>query len=964
MTDVALRGGPIRVVGRKDQLDDLAGIWTGVQAGRAATVLVGGDAGVGKTTLIDTFVARHAGGARVIRGQCVPLGGDGLGWAPVIGALRDLRAQTSHGDVAAWAGPGAPAIGCLLPEYSDLRTSDGDRLRTLEAVTAVFEHAAADQPTIVVVEDIHWADGSTRDWIGFATRAVTDAPLMLVASYRTDELHRRHPLRPFLAELDRLPQSGHVDVPRLDRADVAELLGSLLPSQPDTGFVDEIFSRSDGIPFFVEELASTDCCDLPSGLRNVLIIRFEGLSQTAQDTVRLVAVAGNQADHRLIAAVSELSGAELDGAIREAVDGQLLVADDHGYRFRHALLREAILDDLLPGERMSLHRRFATTMERRTDLDAATRAVQLAHHWYCTHDLVEAFRWSREAAVLPGSGRGEALSMYERMLELWPQVPNAEDIAGPRVAVLEAAADIAHDAGELLRSLSLCEAALAETDFATAPLDAARLLEKKGQRLAHVMLPGSVETLQHAVALVPPDPPSRQRADTLAMLAAMQMLTGDHAGAIVHANQAVAAARAAASPLAEASALVTLGASLSNQGHIDEGLRSFELARDMAAGDDHLLVRVLINWSDVLHLNGRYREAHEVANSGRMITKALGVERTKGAMMAGNSAEPLFALGEWDRARQIIDRTLELDPPAHHRIHNRLLQAWHLTWTDQLAAADRGLAEFRPMLQRVPTMPQYLSMIALGESEYGLAIDDAERAWQAAKVSLELRATQNTGAVWWVARAAAAAIATRRRHLTDAPESPGFDPDGAEELVRASVADFNAVAGNAVAEALIEAELACDITAWERAAKALDGAEGPVRFGPYTMLRRAELLASTDRAEAAALLRSAADSASALGAIHIGRHVRELARRLGVRLDSDADPDDGRRDRMALTSREQEVLRLVAEGRTNGEIGAELFITTKTASVHVSNILAKLGVSSRTEAAAVAHRLGQGHGLR
>ena len=179
--------------------------------------------------------------------------------------------------------------------------------------------------------------------------------------------------------------------------------------------------------------------------------------------------------------------------------------------------------------------------------------------------------------------------------------------------------------------------------------------------------------------------------------------------------------------------------------------------------------------------------------------------------MAGNSAEPLFALGEWDRARQIIDRTLELDPPAHHRIHNRLLQAWHLTWTDQLAAADRGLAEFRPMLQRVPTMPQYLSMIAFGESEYGLAIDDAERAWQAAKVSLELRATQNAGAVWWVARAAAAAIALRRRHLTDAPESPGFDPDAAEELVRASVADFNAVAGNAVAEALIEAELACDV---------------------------------------------------------------------------------------------------------------------------------------------------------
>src|SRR3990170_2070933 len=204
MSDVALRGAPVKVVGRQDQLDDLASIWDGVRTGRAATVLVGGDAGVGKTTLIDAFLAGHGMGARVVRGQSVPLGGDGLGWAPVIGALRDLRSQTSHGDVAAWAGPGAAAIGTLLPEYSDLHPTDGDRLRTLEAVTAVFEHAAADQPTIVVIEDIHWADGSTRDWIGFAARALTDAPLMLIASYRTDELHRRHPLPPFLSELDRL----------------------------------------------------------------------------------------------------------------------------------------------------------------------------------------------------------------------------------------------------------------------------------------------------------------------------------------------------------------------------------------------------------------------------------------------------------------------------------------------------------------------------------------------------------------------------------------------------------------------------------------------------------------------------------------------------------------------------------------------------------------------------------------
>jgi len=366
MIDVALRSAPIRIIGRDEQLAELSDVWERARAGRTATVLIGGDAGVGKTTLVDAFLARQFGNARIIKGQCVPLGGDGLAYAPVIGALRDLRAQVGHDPIVEWAGPGSSALGCLLPEFADARTSDSDRLRTLEAFTDVLERSSADQPLIVVIEDIHWADTSTRDLLGFAARAMNESPVLLLATYRTDELHRRHPLRPFLAELDRLPQVTHVDVPRLDRTAVAQLLGSLLAQPPDPNFVEEIFQRSDGIPFFVEELANTDCCDLPAGLRNVLIIRFEALSPDAQDTVRLVAVAGNRAEHVHIAAVSDLGRVEFDSAVREAVDGQLLVADNTGYRFRHALLREAVLDDLLPGglEPASPFRRDAGSQQR------------------------------------------------------------------------------------------------------------------------------------------------------------------------------------------------------------------------------------------------------------------------------------------------------------------------------------------------------------------------------------------------------------------------------------------------------------------------------------------------------------------------------------------------------------------------------------------------------------------------
>ena len=428
MSDVALRTAPVKIIGRDEQLAELREVWDGARAGRTATVLIGGDAGVGKTTLVDAFLAGQFGNARVIKGQCVPLGGDGLTYAPIIGALRDLRVQAGHDAIIEWAGPAASALGCLLPEFVDAGTAESDRLRTLEAFTEVLERSAADQPLIVVIEDIHWADASTRELLGFVARAVNEAPILVLATYRTDELHRRHPLRPFLADLNRLSQVASLDVPRLDRTAVAELLGSLLPHPPDANFVDEIFQRSDGIPFFVEELADTDCCSLPDGLRNVLIIRFEALSPDAQDTVRLLAVAGNRADHVHLAAVSDLGRAEFDTAIREAVDGQLLVTDNTGYRYRHALLREAVLDDLLPGEATSMHRRFAEALEARPDLDAASRAVELAHHWYCSHETTKAFRWSVEAAKAPRGGPSESLRMYERALELWAQVPDAVEI--------------------------------------------------------------------------------------------------------------------------------------------------------------------------------------------------------------------------------------------------------------------------------------------------------------------------------------------------------------------------------------------------------------------------------------------------------------------------------------------------------------------------------------------------------
>ena len=223
-------------------------------------VLIGGDAGSGKTTVVEAFAADLFDSladrkAQLIRGQCVPMGGEGLPYAPIVGALRDLIAQHGRDQVLDWAGAGAPALGVLLPDLAGLPAGgDSLRLQLFEAITMLWERASEQGPLVVIMEDIHWADESTRHLLRFLARALTDAPVMIITTYRTDELTRRHPLRPFLAEVGRLPGTVRVDLPNLDRAEVAELLTQLLDRPPSNVVIDLVYRRSEGIPYFVEEL--------------------------------------------------------------------------------------------------------------------------------------------------------------------------------------------------------------------------------------------------------------------------------------------------------------------------------------------------------------------------------------------------------------------------------------------------------------------------------------------------------------------------------------------------------------------------------------------------------------------------------------------------------------------------------------------------------------------------------------
>ena len=743
MVTAVRSAGSVRagIVGRQEQRDQLRRALDDVVRDGARFVLIGGDAGAGKTTVIEAFAADLSASlsdrqAQLIRGQCVPMGGEGLPYAPVVGALRDLMSQHGRDQVLEWAGIARPALGTLLPELaaepSDSANGESMRLQLFEAIAMLWERASATGPLVVIMEDIHWADESTRHLLRFLARALTDAPILIIASYRTDELTRRHPLRPFLAEVGRLAGTVRVDVPNLDRGEVAELLSRLLERPPTNAVIDSVYRRSEGIPYFVEELtrsAARGCIDMPDTLRDALNVRVQALTDEAQETVQLAAVAGNRVEHDLLEAVATASSVDLDRGLREAIDAAVLTTDETGYSFRHALLREVIHDDLLPGQHARLHARFAALLENRPELvGSGTADLEIAHHWSAAHEINKAFRAAIRVAQSDSTAYHETLKMYERALELWDQVDDPVAVAGPRASVLKQAAIAASNAGEEERALALVTAALAEFE-GDDPTERIKALMLQASLMSGLLRPGTVATLREAMSLLPADADPVLRARVLEALARRLLLGGEIDEGILAAQEAVAASVDTGSATAEANARITLASGLNGRGGEDEAQPEWDRAGVLARGNSKTELRFFINYSDALHLSGCYADAVRQATLGIDLARSQGLERSIGCMLAGNAAEPMLALGEWDRAAAMIERALELDPPPTHRAHLRLLQAWLRTWRGELDEAEVILSEFRPMIAEPDSSPQYVSMVMRTDAEHAMANGDSARAW-------------------------------------------------------------------------------------------------------------------------------------------------------------------------------------------------------------------------------------------
>ena len=978
----------VPLVGREDETSRLSAL-LGIRparlptAGTSTVVLVDGDAGVGKTRLLSevTDGARNAGW-QVVVGHCLDFGDDALPYLPFTEVVGRLSAELPT--VVSRVLDARPALARLQPgdrllsRPGDPHTAPRaslDRRELFEAVHAVLEAAGERAPTLLIIEDAHWADQSTREILSFLFSRTFLRPVIIAVSYRADDLHRRHPLRAQVAEWSRLAGVERLHLEPLSSGAVRQLLAQLHPASLTEDQITKIIDRADGNPFFVEELVGAADTDklLPADLADLLLVRLDKLSEGARQVVRAASVAGRRVSHSQLVAVSGLDETSLESALREAVEINVLVSGESAYAFRHALLAEAAYDDLLPGERVRLHARYADALRKG---QASGTAAELARHARLALDhetaLDASIRAGREAMSV--GGPDDAARHFEQALQL---------LADPQRRPGNISADIHGDIK-------------ADIDVDQLVIDTAEALMAGGHPLRADAL------LADRLTRLPGDTSPAMRARLLANRADAMIMIEPEEDPLAVSAEAVRLLSPEGSSL-RAEVLSSHARILSAYGRYEEaqtvGLEALTLA-------EKLDLRVLA--SDVITTLSGLKKAGPPDALRTALREAVRRAEASGALQAELRAR--FLLGrshddhaEWDDAERWYRSTLARGTDAHLPWAPSVFDArWELAWLTHLRGRWDETLELTDLTDQNPPVVarQLLDLMRL-QVEFARGQD-----------LVELAAMRSSWAVDGL-------VGIYACGLTIEVAGRNGDPQGAVSTYDEGVAVLSriwhpafgarirlaATAVGAVADNLAETA-SDDRPAFTDAARRLN-AEGhavltesqdPSGFwGPegQAWLRRldAETLrvrwltgsdpAPVDELVAAweetvqrfdalgqpyqtAITRAAlADILTASGDGGGAEQQRRLAREVAVGLRAaplitrlDAHLASGVGSHSGLTPRELEVLELVALGRSNTEIGKHLFITGKTASVHVSNILAKLGAAGRTEAAAIARRQG------
>ena len=573
------------LVGRERELSALRDAVTSAAFGQSRAVLVAGEAGLGKSRLVRALVDDpHRPRAVVLRAQCVDLGEPGLPYLAMVDLARAVRAATEddaevHGLfdrfplVAGLADPNAAADG---------RADESRPLQLFDALAALLgELGRARGPVIVVIEDLQWADSSSSAFVRFLLSRMFSERLAVVVTVRTDGLAARPRVRQLLSELGRLPSVERIDLEPFTPEEVAEFLASGRGGPAAPELVAEVSRRTRGNPYFVQTLAAGAAAGehlderLPRALADLLVGRVDGLPEEARAVVRAAAVGAQPVPERVLRRVAGLADTTTDSAVRFAMAEGVLTAESGGYALAHDLLRAAVYDDLLPGERARLHAAYGAALES-GDAGPAS-AAEVAHHYAESHDAPKSLSWSVNAAeeAMRVLAPAEALDHLERALAVWPTVAGAVAAGADRTAapVADAAAVAGVSEGGLAVRAALAAGLAGETSRAIewagrairlcdADGDAAGAVRARVELVRRLVAADAtdqvVQLAEEAVRLV-------EASGTDAGLAALAYVTLARAllaarrtrEARPQAERAVAAARAAAAPGLEVDALTT-----------------------------------------------------------------------------------------------------------------------------------------------------------------------------------------------------------------------------------------------------------------------------------------------------------------------------------------------------------------------------------------------------------------------
>ena len=952
-------------------------------------MFVHGEAGVGKTRLVRAVCDEAAaGGVAVLWGRCVRFGAVDSPYGPLVSALEGW-VESAEPDELSDVLDAVPAAGELLSSLGGY--ASGSAVRLLSVVDALVMAIASRRPTVLVIDDVQWADLASRDALAYLVAGFRRQRLAVLTTYRDEELGTGHPMHSWLADLRRLPSVTDVRLDRLTWDETEQQLAMLLGGLPHHHLVDDILRRSDGNPYLSELLlegvtitADELPADLPAELTGALLAAWHRLSAPAREVMRVLAVAGRPTsidDLREVAAARGIGPEALSIALAEATDAGICVAQGADICwFRHPLLAEVLYATFVPGEAEPVHAAWAKTLESRsgTGLDEVQRQGDLALHYEGAHDLESCLEASLRAAALANGirARREEAVHLRRAARLWTKVhPGHTDGVDKELDLLERVARANDLVGDGEASFTAWSRALELIDERTDPLRACRLLRRwADSAFATGKTRGRpIAEAEHAVELSRVFPDSEEYAEALAYLSWCQSWNNELELSRRYAEDAVQAAQRSGSSAALSLAYATRGNAYVHGERSDRDT-AMGLSFARTTGDPQLIWRTLVIRQNDLSRRGRVTECREMATE--FLPFALDAGALSVAVFAaGMLAHYLLMFGHLSESGDVIREGLSLAGLPNASAMVRLGAASLSVRRGDLDAAGMHVQrakelmpalEDRPGLTAQPVLAEYL--LATGEPEQALDLlsrtmaaqfadtRDADEmlVWgaRAAADLVEYARDRRDSAGVRKARVAFNDLVTVRRSMLP----PAFEVIAPGDLIQPAMkALFTAETARCMAEAPTSA-------VWEEAVRRCDAAgvqwEEAIASWRWAQALLAE---GAPRAAVAVPMRSAHRFAVEAGAIPLRHQVETLAALGTIPLQEPGEPSNQQvpaRFR-SLTKREQEVLSHLVAGRTYAEIAKALFISEKTVSVHVSNLLHKTGTSSSREVAALAIRLGQ-----